>query len=116
MLGRSVTAIQKAYWNSLCSQVGCIACRKDGYFNDYVSIHHIDGRTKKNAHWLVLPLCANHHQDNGLAIAVHPYKRRFEQKYGNQYHLMSDCVAILQKQGQKVPEQLLEIISLKVAA
>ena len=110
MQGKTITHAQKAYWNNLCSHVGCIACCQEGNFNDYVSIHHVDGRTKPNAHWLVLPLCASHHQDNGLAIAVHPYKKRFEQKYGNQYQLIADCADILQRQGVSVPQKVLEII------
>ncbi len=110
MQGRTVTNAQKIYWDNLCQVVGCIVCRKEGNFNNYVSIHHLDGRTKPNAHWLVLPLCASHHQDNGLAVAVHPYKKRFEQTYGNQYQLITECIDVLQRQGLVVPKKVLEII------
>jgi hypothetical protein len=40
----------------------------------------------------VLPLCAGHHQDgtgnNKELIAVHPYKARFEARYGAQMKLL----------------------------
>jgi hypothetical protein len=93
--GTSPNNEEKALWDRLCSIVGCIACWLDGRFNDHVSIHHIDGRTKKDAHKKVLPLCAAHHQDNGTAIAVHPYKARFEAKYGNQYDLLAMCMQMI---------------------
>jgi len=37
----------------------------------------------------VLALCAEHHQTGGeSAPAIHPYKRRFELKYGTQEELL----------------------------
>lgn len=80
---------------------GCVACRKDGRFNDYVSIHHVDGRTKPGCHLLVLPLCAPHHQrddtDPLKRIAVHPDQGRFEKRYGQQLDLVAECMALLEK-------------------
>ncbi len=106
--GRSVTASQKKFHNMLAEVVGCCACRKDGGFNDYVSIHHIDGRTKPNAHWLVLPLCAGHHQDMGDGlIPVHPYKARFESKYGRQLDQLVECIELLIAGGFEVPTDAL---------
>lgn len=113
MQGRTVTQQQKQYWNHLCQTVGCIACYKEGRFNHYCSIHHIDGRTKPQAHWLVLPLCASHYQDNGMAIAVHPTKKQFEQTYGNQYQLMMDCIAVLQRVNIIIPKPILTILDNK---
>lgn len=101
MKGRSPTKPEKAFHDKLASVVGCIACRLDGRRNMEVSIHHIDGRTKRGAHWTVLPICAGHHQDGtgmpGL-IAVHPWKRRFEDRYGNQYALVELCRVIIERE------------------
>lgn len=106
MKGASVSVAQKAFHDQLASRIGCVACRMDGIFNDYVSIHHIDGRTKPSAHWLVLPLCAGHHQENtgvfGM-IAVHPRKARFESEYGRQRDLLVWCIEQLQLQNLEVP-------------
>lgn len=89
---RAVTAIEKAYWSRLASEVGCIACLLDGNLNPHVSIHHIDGRAKPGCHMRVLPLCAGHHQDgtgeDKTMVAVHPYKSRFEVRYGAQMDLL----------------------------
>jgi len=98
MKGRTPTKSEKAFHDSLCRNVGCIACRIDGVFNDYVSVHHIDGRTKTGAHMKVLPLCGAHHQDMGAGVvAVHPYKARFEEMYGNQYDLLQWAIELLKE-------------------
>lgn len=98
MKGRTPSAADKRLHNQLAA-LGCIACRIDGNHNPVVSIHHIDGRTKPGAHERVLPLCAGHHQDGtgipGL-IAVHPWKRQFEQKYGSQYELLAMCMGLIE--------------------
>lgn len=97
MKGSTPNKADRELWDGLAS-LGCIACRKDGIFNSLVSIHHIDGRTKPGAHRKVLPLCAGHHQDGTGApglIAVHPYKARFEARYGRQLDLLDDCLQLL---------------------
>lgn len=112
--GKNPTKRQSDYHNLLCRQVGCIACFKDGNFNDWVSIHHVIGRARPNAHWLVLPLCGGHHQagtgqDRDM-IAVHPYKARFEERYGSQLELVAECAAILSEQGVTIPEEIAGLV------
>src|SRR3546814_278111 len=103
MKGRPTTKAERLFHSQLCRYVGCVACLIDGNFNDYCSIHHIDGRTKPWAHWLVLPLCAGHHQENtgipGL-IALHPWTNRFVQLYGPQPFLLGKCLNILEHEHQ----------------
>ena len=98
MKGKPPNKEEKSFHDDLCRYVGCIACRIDGVFNDYVSIHHIDGRTKKGSHMLVLPLCAGHHQagtgNNPDMIAVHPDKWRFQERYGTQLELLQMCTVL----------------------
>lgn len=85
------TKAEKEYHNQVAG-LGCIACLLDGGYNPLVSIHHTDGRTKPGCQRKVLPLCAGHHQ-NGTGndktmIAVHPFKARFEGRYGRQEALV----------------------------
>jgi hypothetical protein len=93
------TYSEKRYWSKL-AELGCIACAQDGIFNPVVSIHHCEGRTKDGCHMRVLPLCAGHHQDGSEPgsdkIAVHPWKKRFEKKYGTQEYLMGYCNELLE--------------------
>lgn len=97
---RAVTDSEKIYWDRLANEVGCIACRIDGRLNNHVSIHHVDGRTKHGCHFLVLPLCGPHHQQDDTdpleRVAVHPNKATFELLYGTQKRLMEICDEILE--------------------
>lgn len=96
---RAVTPQEKELWDQLAEQ-GCVACRKDGRYNPHVSIHHIDGRTKPGCHQMVLPLCGSHHQDDGSGLlAVHPWKARFEKRYGAQLDLLAECLHLLNLKG-----------------
>jgi hypothetical protein len=106
MKGRPTSAAERRFHDALCS-LGCIACRKKGIHNTHVSVHHIDGRTKPWAHWMVLPLCGPHHQDDATtgAIAVHPWKAQFEQMFGRQRDLLRECLELLEARGEAVPEQ-----------
>ena len=119
MKGKPPSKAQGDYHDMLAQNIGCIACQKDGRFNPVVSIHHVDGRTKPDAHWLVLPLCAGHHQHGygapGL-IAVHPFKARFELAYGKQETLIRDCALQLLDMGLAVPARVMELIGLEQAA
>lgn len=96
---RAVTADEKELWGRLAA-LGCVACMRDGVFEPDVSIHHVDGRTKPGCHKLVLPLCASHHQDgtgkNPHYIAVHPWKARFEARFGTQQELMAHCAVLIE--------------------
>jgi hypothetical protein len=98
---RSPTAEEKTLWDRMAA-LGCIACREDGKMNRHVSIHHTDGRTKPGCHKKVLPLCAGHHQDgtgeDKDLIAVHPDKRRFEERYGTQEELLEKVMFLLARQ------------------
>lgn len=96
MKGRAPTADEERLMHAI-GGLGCIACLKDGNVNPWISLHHIDGRTKPGAHLLVLPLCAGHHQagtgEDKSMIAVHPDKARFEARYGTQHELLAECIA-----------------------
>ena len=67
--GRNPTALEKKLGNKI-GDIGCICClNKKWYTSDmaeqestkFISLHHVDGRTKEWAHAKVLPLCAYHH-------------------------------------------------------
>jgi len=67
--GRNPRALEKILANKI-GDIGCICClNKKWYTSDmaeqestkFVSLHHVEGRTKEWAHAKVLPLCAHHH-------------------------------------------------------
>lgn len=67
--GRNPTVIEKRLANKI-GEIGCICCLNKKWYTTemqeqestkFISLHHIDGRTKDWAHAKVLPLCAYHH-------------------------------------------------------
>lgn len=104
MKGTSLTKAEKTLHKQLRS-IGCCVCR---FINDVdmdfdnvesvTAIHHIEGRTKPNAHSLVIPLCAPHHQHGTKeqpsihANGSHGGKHQFKEVYGvDEYELMEMC-------------------------
>jgi hypothetical protein len=83
--------------------LGCVACAKDGIVNPWVSLHHIDGRTKPGAHLQVLPLCAPHHQQDDTdplyRPSVHGRKATFTALYGTELELLAECQETLRTKG-----------------
>jgi hypothetical protein len=68
--GRSRTAVEKRLEKKL-ADIGCICCLNKGWYSSamretegqrFISMHHVEGRTKPWAHAKQLPLCQYHHQ------------------------------------------------------
>lgn len=106
MKGRAPTPAEQAFMDAV-AKVGCLPCRKDRRENLHVSIHHIDGRTKEGAHFKVLALCAQHHQQDDSdplqRISVHGAKKPFEARYGTQRELLAECIEIISGDSAVAP-------------
>ena len=98
MKGRPPTAEESRFMDKM-GALPCIACLKDGWTNHVISLHHIDGRTKPGAHFLVLPLCGPHHQQDDTdprgRISLHGRKATFQARYGTERELLAECLAML---------------------
>lgn len=98
MKGRAPTAME-AWFMDRMGTLPCICCLKDGWENREISLHHIDGRTKPGAHFLVIPLCSQHHQQDDSdprgRVSVHGRKATFQARYGMQMDLLAECMAML---------------------
>lgn len=68
MNGRKPTIPELLYVDAAKRTVGCYACEKLGYENDwppeYLAVHHNPdkGSSDKYCHFFSVPLCAGHHQ------------------------------------------------------
>lgn len=91
MKGRNPTVAEKKHMDKV-SQLGCIVCLKHGLGYVPCEIHHIYGKTKKDTHFKVLPLCFEHHRRGGdkEPISRHPYKARFVAAYGTEEELLAE--------------------------
>lgn len=112
MKGRSPTAREKQLGNRI-AEIGCICCLNKGWYTSamqqhetakFVSLHHVDGRTKDWAHAKVLPLCAYHHDTPAPADApteLHPIhrgsKRDWEKVNGSEEELLKQVYEIIQE-------------------
>lgn len=57
----SKTAAERRHHDRVAA-LGCVACRLLGYGETPAEIHHIrEGRIARS-HWLVLPMCPQHHR------------------------------------------------------
>ena len=95
MKSRTPTKAEKEWMNKL-GEFGCIVCFNHGILDCPASIHHIEGRVKKGAHFLTLPLCGQHHQGD-YGIGLHSGKAEWEKRYGTQMKLLNQLCSLLGK-------------------
>ena len=90
MKGRTPTKAEKEHMDRV-RDLGCIICRQQGKGRRPCEIHHVYGKTKKDAHFKVLPLCFEHHRmgSDKEPISRHPYKARFVATYGTEESLLN---------------------------
>ena len=97
--GKTPTMMEREHMRNV-RDLGCIVCQLEGLFGVPAEIHHIEGKTKKNSHLKILPLCFNHHRagydgEKNNFISRHPYKARFTEKYGSEYDLLKKVQKLL---------------------
>lgn len=85
--GRTPTKAEKDWMDSIV-KLGCIVCRLYHHCESPAAVHHIEGKTKHNAHFKTIPLCSLHHQHGGYGIALHAGKKAFSDKYGTEAELL----------------------------
>jgi len=89
--GRTPTKKEEEHMRK-ARELGCMACIVKGYAqphevpSEYIAIHHIDGKTKPEAHFKTIGLCPEHHQHGKLA--VHGHRADFNETFGTEYELL----------------------------
>jgi hypothetical protein len=96
----AITTCQSDYLDCV-AQIGCIACICLGFGRTAAEIHHIrEGRLARN-HWMVLPLCPQHHR--GSRMSVHQDKRALLTQIGVQSEFDLQAMVIGYLNGEKLP-------------
>lgn len=101
MKGRTPTRDEREHMDRV-REIGCIVCREFHGELSPAEIHHLDGKTKPGAHFKVLPLCTLHHRggvDVPACTSRHPYKARFEERYGSEEELLELVEKVLNGDG-----------------
>lgn len=96
-MARNPNKKEQAHMNAV-REIGCIVCINEGLGLTPAAIHHCDGHTKPGAHYKTLPLCGLHHQggnDCEAYTSIHPYKKRFEARYGTENALLAQITILL---------------------
>lgn len=87
--GKRTPTKAEAEWMDAIVSYGCVACRIDGGGIVAPQVHHMLRGGRRIGHLFTLPLCPGHHQDDGSGlVARHPWKVRFESKYGTEAFLL----------------------------
>lgn len=88
--GKRAPTVAEREWMDAIVAYGCVACRIDGNGFRPAAVHHILRAGVRMGHLFTLPLCdPGHHQNGGQHYpSRHPWKARFEAKYGTEAELL----------------------------
>ncbi|MEO9497679.1 MAG: Ref family recombination enhancement nuclease [Vibrio splendidus] len=95
MAKKSATKAEKHHMTKVAA-LGCIACRKIGYYDTPAEIHHIRagmGTGQRNSHYKTIPLCPTHHRHGENAI--HRSKVNFERDFGAELDLLGEVMELI---------------------
>ncbi len=80
---KRATKAEREHLNLIAS-MPCIVCGLKP-----VHVHHVAGHGMRASHYDTLPLCARHHLDGNLGVAVHSGRRSFEANFGTERELLA---------------------------
>lgn len=73
-------------------EIGCVACRIDGFENTPPEIHHIRsgyGMGQRAPDEQTIPLCPTHHRyGRPPFFGIHSHPREFRRRYGSERELL----------------------------
>ena len=87
---RTPTAEERAWMDAIVEH-GCICCILDGNPPRPAAVHHILRGGQRMGHLYTIPLCDPGHHQGGQPLGLisrHPWKARFEEKYGTELELL----------------------------
>ena len=88
--GKTAPTVEERAWLDWIVAYGCVACRIDGLGVVPPAVHHMLFGGRRMGHLFSLPLCQpGHHMDGGTGmVSRHPWKARFEERYGSEESLL----------------------------
>lgn len=90
--GKGAPNAEEREWMDWIVSYGCVACRIDGLGFTPPAVHHILRGGRRMGHLFTIPLCdPGHHQggESRGAVSRHPWKARFEERYGAEADLLA---------------------------
>ncbi len=98
--GKRTPTAQERAWMDAITTLGCIACLIDGHPGTPGAVHHILRGGRRIGHLHSICLCDPGHHQNGQergVVSRHPYKARFEQRYGTEPELLARSRALVSR-------------------
>jgi hypothetical protein len=89
--GKRAPTVEERAWMDWIVAYGCVACRLDGLGFRSPAVHHILRGGQRLGHLHTLPLCDPGHHQGGQQLEMisrHPWKARFEERYGSEESLL----------------------------
>jgi len=108
--GKKTPTKEERDWMDWITGYGCIACRIDGRPPRPTAVHHILQGGRRMGHLFSLGLCDPGHHQQGQDLGLtsrHPWKTRFEAKYGTELELLQMLQAEYTRQKQAQPSPAL---------
>lgn len=90
--GKGAPTAEEAKWMDAIVRYGCIACVLDGQQPRPTAVHHILRGGRRIGHLFTIGLCDPGHHQQGASLGLvsrHPWKARFEAKYGAELELLA---------------------------
>lgn len=100
--GKRTPTKEEATWMDAITALGCIACRIDGHLDIRGAVHHLLSGGRRIGHLYTICLCDPGHHQNGEQfgkVSRHPWKTRFEARFGTEAELLALTKDILSTQG-----------------
>jgi hypothetical protein len=97
------TKAEKAHMNRV-AEIGCIACRKVGFYGTPAELHHIRetaGMGQRSDADEVIPLCPAHHRGimHPAVPSIHLARKAFMRQFGKEADLVGEVNEILNPRG-----------------
>lgn len=89
--GKGAPTKEERAWMDAITRLGCICCLLDGVEPRPTTVHHILRGGVRMGHLYSLPACDPGHHQGGQPLGLisrHPYKARFEERYGTEAQLL----------------------------
>jgi hypothetical protein len=90
--GKGSATVEEKKWLEAIVSFGCVACWLDGSPSRPPAVHHLLRGGLRVGHLYSLPLCDPGHHQSGQQFGLvsrHPWKTRFETKYGTEQELLN---------------------------
>lgn len=90
--GKRTPNAEERAWMDAIVRFGCIACWLDGLGFRPCAVHHLLRGGRRIGHLFTIGLCDPGHHQNGQQLGMvsrHPWKARFEAKYGTEAELLA---------------------------